>query len=326
MPPLSTLYIISDIHYGSTAEAARQAALLDGIRSPFRRWCVRMLRHHIWLRNPFVHNHLLDQFIQDVKGAELVVANGDYSCDSAYVGVCDDAAFQSAAECLQKLRAAFGERLHTVIGDHELGKKMLAADVGGLRLSSYERCVNGLDLKPFWQVAIGDYALIGVTSTLVALPVYAREGLPAESSAWERLRSDHLAEVRAAFNALKPSQRILLFCHDPTALPFLWREDSVRRKLPQIERTIIGHLHSPLMLHQARMLAGAPRIAFLGHTPLRWTSALREARHWKPFNILLCPALTGIELLKDGGYYSARLYAEKERPAQFAFRRLVWRR
>src|SRR5262245_31287515 len=103
---------------------------------------MKTYRRHIWLRDPFAHNHLLDRFLTDTAGADLAVANGDYSCDSAYVGVSDPAALQSAEECLGKLRATFGTRFHGTIGDHEIGKKTLGADAGGLRLASYERAVG----------------------------------------------------------------------------------------------------------------------------------------------------------------------------------------
>jgi hypothetical protein len=146
--------------------------------------------------------------------------------------------------------------------------------------------------------------------------------LPAEQGEWQELRREHLEDIRRGFSALKPSQRVLLFCHDPTALPFLWREPAVREKIPQIERTIIGHLHSNLIFLKSRMLAGMPVISFLGHTPKRLSSALREARYWKPFKVLLCPSLSGIELLKDGGFYTVEVDSEGHRPAEFRFHRL----
>src|SRR5687767_13637405 len=107
------------------------------------------------MHDPFAHNHLLDKFLAAASGADYVVANGDYSCDSGFTGITDDAAFQSAQECLGKLRARFGEKLHAVIGDHELGKKPLSADAGGLRLASYRRTTCELGLKPFWQFSLG---------------------------------------------------------------------------------------------------------------------------------------------------------------------------
>jgi len=316
--------IISDIHYGSPAEAARGHAFINRIRNPFRRWLVKQQRHWIWLREPWAHNHLLDRFITEAAGAHLVVANGDYSCDSAYVGVIDEPAYQSAAECLRKLRAAFGGRLQTVIGDHELGKLMLGQKEGGLRLASYARATKELALEPFWQTRVGNYVLVGVTSTLLALELYEPEALPEELGDWRRLRELHLDVVRRAFDAVRSGERILLFCHDPSALPFLGREQSVRSKLGQVERTIVGHLHSQWLLRQARWMSGMPRITFLGHTPRRLSTALREARRWADFNILLCPSPPGLQLFKDGGYVTARLDPSGLRPAKFEFHPFRW--
>jgi hypothetical protein len=146
--------------------------------------------------------------------------------------------------------------------------------------------------------------------------------LPAERPEWERLRTEHLAEIVRAFEALLPDQRVLLFCHDPTALPFLWREERIRARLPQIEQTVIGHLHSRLVLWKSRLLAGMPRIRFLGHAIERFSAALNEARCWRLFRVRLCPSLAGIELLKDGGYCTLELDPEARRPAQFRFHRL----
>jgi len=316
--------IISDIHYGSPAETARGHAFLNRIRNPLRRWLVKQQRHWIWLREPWAHNHFLDRFIAEAAGAHLVVANGDYSCDSAYVGVMDEPAFQSAAECLRKLRAAFGGRLLTVIGDHELGKMMLGQKEGGLRLVSFSRVTSELALEPFWQTRVGNYVFLGVTSTLLALELFEPEALPEELGQWRRLREHHLEEVRRAFAAVRDSERILLFCHDPSALSFLWREEGVRSKLRQVERTIVGHLHSKWVMRQARWLSGMPRITFLGHTPRRLSTALREARHWADFKILLCPSPAGLQLFKDGGYVTVRLDPSGTRPASFEVHRFRW--
>jgi hypothetical protein len=313
------LALVSDIHYGGAAEAKRRHVLLAGITNPLRRRAVHLYRYYVWLRDPFAHNHLLDEFIRRSADADLVVANGDYSCDSAYIGVVDDAAFHSAWECLDKLRQKFPTNFQATIGDHELGKKMLGADVGGLRVASYHRAEKELALRPFWQVNLGQYVLLGLVSSLIALPVYQAEAIPDEMAAWDQLRQQHLDEIRRAFAALRSDQKVLLFCHDPTALPFLWREKVVRDKLPQVERTIIGHLHSPIYLTQSRVLSGMPVIRFLGHTVLRVSSALREARLWRPFRVLLCPSPAGSELLKDGGFYSVELDPSARQPARFTF-------
>ena len=316
--------IISDIHYGSPAEAARGHSFLNRIQNPLRRWLVTQQRHWVWLREPWAHNHLLEQFLREAASAHLVVANGDYSCDSAYVGVMDEPAFQSAAECLRKLRAAFDGRLRTTIGDHELGKMMLGQKEGGLRLASYSRATSELALEPFWQTRVGNYLFLGVTSTLLALALYEKETLPDELAEWRRLREQHLDDVRRAFAAVREGERILLFCHDPSALPFLWREPSVRSKLGQVERTIVGHLHSKWVLRQARWLSGMPRITFLGHTPRRLSAALREARRWAEFKILLCPSPPGLQLFKDGGYITAHIDPTGARPATFEFHPFQW--
>jgi hypothetical protein len=100
------------------------------------------------------------------------------------------------------------------------------------------------------------------------------------------------------------------------------QEGAVREKLPQLEKTIIGHVHSNLYLRMSRLLWGIPVISFLGHTPKRITSALRRGRYWKPFNVLLCPALSGVELLKDGGYLTAEIDPEAKQSARFQVERL----
>ena len=323
MRKVTTLAIGSDVHYAGAAEQARGDFCTCAVANPLQRLAIKLYRHYFWLRDPFAHNHLLDTFISKTTGADIAVANGDYSCDSGFVGISDDAAFASASECMQKLRAGFGPNLRATFGDHELGKKPLGADKGGLRIKSFERAEHDLRIEPFWQTETGNYVLMGVVSSLLALPVYEHEAVPDERQQWQELREQHLANIRAAFAALRPYQRVLLFCHDPSALPFLWRQPTVREKVQYIERTVIGHLHSKLILRKSRILAGMPVIGFLGHTPKRLTMALREGRLWKRFNVLLCPSLAGIELLKDGGYYTAELDLAAHEPARFQFHPLA---
>ena len=318
------LAIVSDIHHASPQESARRQTIFNPIPGPARRWLVRQYRSRLWLRDPFAHNHLFDRFLDESRGVDGAIANGDYSCDSAYVGVSDDAAFASAELCLSKLRRQFQANFQATIGDHEIGKKMLAANAGGLRLASYHRARRELQLESCWSVEVGRYLLIGVTSTLVALPLYEGEALPEERTEWQELRAEHLAAIERQFDAVRSEQRILLFCHDPSALPFLGRMPAVVRRLPQIERTIIGHLHSPAVIRLSTILAGMPIIKFLGHTPRRLSGAVREARHWRPFRVLLCPSLTGVQLLKDGGYYTVELDRDASVSPRFQFHHLKW--
>ena len=295
-----SVLVVSDIHYAGPGEQARRNHEARVIANPCLRIAVKLYRRYVWLRDPFGHNHLLDDLLARPEEPDLVIANGDYSVDTEFIGVSDPEARASAATCLSKLRTRFGHRLHLVMGDHELGKMSMFGGRGGLRLASLALATEELGLPTCWNLDCGRYRLIGVTSTLLALPVYEPETLPEERAAWYAARENHLEEVRAAFDSVKPDQRIILFCHDPTALPALLGQAAVRAKLPQIERTIIGHLHSRLVYWQSRVLSGLPPIRFLGNTIRRLTQALHEARRWRSFRVTLCPALAGIELLKDG--------------------------
>jgi hypothetical protein len=317
------LAIVSDIHYASAAEqAAGDDYEYRDIPNSLLRWTVQLYRHHIWMRYPLRQNGQLDRFLGDVGPVDYVIVNGDHACDTAASGVSDAAVRQSAQECLGKLRRQFGDKLIAGFGDHDLGKLPLFGAHGGMRLASWRCAVDELGLRPFWKLELGNYILIGVVSSLLALPVFAPDVLPEEQSEWEKLGEQHCAEIRAAFAALRPHQRVLLFCHDPTALPFLWRDNVVRSKLSHIEQTIIGHLHSNLFLWKSKLLAGMPVIRFLGHSIRRMSRGLNEARRWRHFRVRLCPSLAGIELLKDGGYLTVELDGEAEQPARFRFHRL----
>src|SRR6185437_9777623 len=190
---------------------------------------------------------------------------------------------------------------------------------GSMTLASWRSATEGLGIEPFWRVQFGKYVLIGITSSLVALPLFKAELTAGDSEAWERLRASHLEKIRDAFADLKAGERVILFCHDPSALPYLWREETVRQKISQLERTIIGHLHTNLVLRAGRVLAGFPTISFLGKGARRISAALGEARFWKSFRVRLCPAPTGIQLLKDGGWLSVELDADATEAARFEF-------
>ncbi len=323
MAGTTRLAILSDVHYASAAEVARGDDYeITGIQNPLLRAGVKLYRRRIWLHRPLHQNHLLERFLDRVGTPDLVVANGDYTCDTACLGVSDLAALQSVRECLGKLRDRFGDKLQVTFGDHELGKVSFFGGRGGLRLASWYQAQTELGIKPLWQVNLGRYTLVGIVSSLVALPVFEADTLPAERAEWRQLREEHLEGIRKTFEELGGDQRILLFCHDPSALPFLWREPAVAARAGQIERTVIGHLHSRLILWKSRWLAGMPRITFLGHTAKRLSTALREAQHWRPFRVELCPSLAGIELLKDGGFLTVDLDPEGNEPARFQLHHL----
>lgn len=314
-----TLLVLSDIHYAGAAERARGSDYeLAAIKKPLVRALAGAYRHHIWFRDPFARTPQLNDFLTKAEPADLVIVNGDYTCDSAFIGLADPAARESAGECIDKLKAKFGDRLHLVMGDHELGKRHMFSEQGSMRLASW-RATLGLGIKPLWKLAVGNYLLLAVASPLLALPANRADALDDEWPEWQRLRQQHLDEVRAAFEAIEPQQRVLLFCHDPTALPFLAQEEIVQRRLPQIEQTIIGHLHTNLIFWKSRLLSGIPPIRSLGQSVYKITSALHQARAWRPFKVRLCPALAGIELLNDGGYFTISLDPTAQRPAEFTF-------
>lgn len=316
--------ICSDIHYASEAEQQRRNYELNIITNPLQRMVVHAYRHFLWLRNPFAHNALLQRVLNPPAEPDWAVANGDYSCDSAFIGVADDAARQSASECLGQLRARFKDRFFAVFGDHELGKISLCGGQGGLRLKSLRVAQQELSLEPIWTHRIGRYVLVGITSSLAAMQVYVAEALPQERAQWEEISRQHLHSINAAFNTVRGDDRILLFCHDPTALPFLLELPGVQSRLHQIERTVIGHLHSTVIYKQSRLLSGVPRVTFCGAAVRRMSSALAKAKSWKKFNVLLCPSLSGLQLTRKGGYYMAELDPDAQYPGKFELQVIKW--
>ncbi len=318
------LAVVSDIHHASPAEKLRRGHESRAIRNPALRGFARAYRRFFWLADPLEHNHLFDEFLRRAGGAEHVVANGDYSCDTAFVGVSDDAAYASARSVIDRLRRAFDGRLDLTYGDHELGKMSLFGGVGGLRLASWSRCVEDLALPPLWQRRFGCVVLMGVVSSLLALPVLAPEALPKELPNWESLRAEHLRGLRESLASLGADDRLVLFVHDPTALPFLWEEPAFRARAPQVDLTIIGHLHTSVIYRTSRLLAGIPPIRFLGTSIRRMSLALNRGRVWKPFRVRLVPSLTGCQLLKDGGFGWLTLDPAGRRPPELTIERLPW--
>ena len=318
------LLVVSDIHYAGPREQCRHGYEERIATNPVQAAFIRLYRNNVWLRDPLGHNHFLDWCFDLCGEPDLAVANGDFSCDSGFIGLADDPAFESAEICLRKLRRRFGRRLHATYGDHELGKKSLVGGVGGLRLESFRRCREELKLKPFWRVEHGAYVLMGVTSTLLALDAMLSEGLPEERAEWLALREEQHAAIEDAFQKLAPGQRVILFCHDPTALPYLARLAAVRSNWGRIEQTVLGHLHSNFIFNTARRLAGIPPINFAGVTVGRITNALRRAREWAPFKPILCPSPTGIEAFKDGGFLTVELHPDDPRPLEWRLHPIPW--
>ncbi|MSU37379.1 MAG: hypothetical protein EXS36_20230 [Pedosphaera sp.] len=316
------LLVLSDVHYAAAGEQARRGHEALAIQNPLLRLAAHCYRKHIWLADPYSHNPLLDTILEAEPCPDLVVANGDFNLDTRFIGVSDEASMESARECLAKLRTAYGERLLLTIGDHELGKMSLFGGAGGLRLESWNRTVGELGIRPFWHHTAGAWNLVGITSTLVALPLFEPEILPAEKPAWEILRASHLQDIERCFDTIPLRNPILLCCHDPSALPFLQSLPSVRKRLPDLKATLLGHLHSPAVFDASRWLAGMPSIRFLGNTVRRLSTALQQARSWEKFRPVLCPSPSGIELTKDGGYLTTLLTADVASALRFQRHRL----
>ena len=166
-----TIAILSDIHYASAAERGRGNDYeFRTIANPLARAFVRCFRHFIWMRHPLDQAPQLNRFLAGIRPVDYLVANGDYSCDSGFVGVSDPASFESAQECLGKLRAQFGDRSRFTFGDHELGKPTLFGGAGGMRLASWRCATQQLGLSALWKLPLGRYLLLGVASPLIALP------------------------------------------------------------------------------------------------------------------------------------------------------------
>src|SRR6185295_4545556 len=110
------LLIVSDIHYAGEAERARRGYEARSVGNPLVRIAIQTFRYWVWLRDPLGQNYLFEKFLNEANSPDYVVANGDYSCDSAVVGVSDDASFASANECLGKLRSRFGGKLRITFG------------------------------------------------------------------------------------------------------------------------------------------------------------------------------------------------------------------
>ena len=319
------LTVLSDIHYASAGEQERKDYEARSVKSPIRRAALRFYRNYIWLRDPQFQNHLLDRFIDlSTRSGEpdLVVAGGDYTTDTAFIGVADAAAHQSVTECLGRLRARFGDRFHANMGDHELGKISMTGDAGGLRLESWRRATGDLGIPGFWERDLGAYQLIGIASSPIALPVLEGETLAEERADWWRVREELVAQLRESCSRLRPGQRVLLFCHDPTALPFLADPQVIGPWIDRIETTVIGHLHSSFVFWQSQMIAGIPPLKLFGTTVHRITRALNRAKSWKALRPVLCPSLAGIELLKDGGYLTLKLDLTGNDPVKIARHRI----
>ena len=89
MPKTFCIAVVSDVHYAADEERARCADFysLREIKNPAARIAERAFHHFIWLRDHGAHNDLFDKFLAAAGQPDLVVANGDFSCNTAQAGL-----------------------------------------------------------------------------------------------------------------------------------------------------------------------------------------------------------------------------------------------
>jgi hypothetical protein len=163
----------------------------------------------------------------------------------------------------------------------------------------------------------GDFHLIGINSSLFGLHLFLPEALEDEVPEWHRRRVEHTREVCEAFDGLPERARVLLFCHDPSALAVLRRFPSVQMRIHQIERTILGHLHTPALLALVKLLPKIPKVNPKYPVARIIAHSLRDARTWKMFNPILCPSTFGTGKHVSGGL----LFVETTRGGELVARR-----
>src|SRR6266403_1201620 len=116
--PSRRLGIISDVHYAGAAERARGNDYeLRVIPNPGLRFLVKCYRHFFWQRRPLDQSYLLARFLEEAPEIDCLVGNGDYSCNSAFIGVSDDASCESVRECIANLRGKYGANILLTCGD-----------------------------------------------------------------------------------------------------------------------------------------------------------------------------------------------------------------
>lgn len=293
--------VISDIHLVGPAELAlandsylQLREHPDRLTRVWRRGLYRVRRrfwngHLRWRHTAFMQ--ALDELVD--RRPEWVIANGDFGGDLGGVGLSHRATLDSARIVVETLRQRFPNRSRFVFGDHDLGKYSTLLRTGGIRLHSLEVGERQLQIPSFWHERDGAFHLIGINSSLFTLDLFLPEALAEEVPEWKRRRAEHLAQVDEAFGALPPGARVVLFCHDPSALTVLAQRPAVQRRIPQIELTVIGHLHSPTLLRVARYAARISRLKPRYPVARIVASGLAGARCWSQFHPVVCPSTFG---------------------------------
>ena len=258
--------------------------------------------HLKWRHTAFLR--ALDEVAE--QRPDWVIANGDYGGDLGGVGLSHRATLDSASVVVEMIRSRFPERSRFVFGDHDLGKYSTVLRAGGIRLNSLDLGERHLQIPSFWHEVDEMYHLIGVNSSLFTLDLFLPEALAEEIPEWQRRRAEHIEQVSRAFQGLPAGARVILFCHDPSALTALSQVPVIRRRLPQIELTVIGHLHSPTLLKLARYAARFSQFKPRYPVARIVASGLAGARHWNQFHPVVCPSTFGTGHHVAGGILLVR--------------------
>ncbi len=293
--------IISDIHVlGPTEmEAAHRAhaelgADLSPLRKRWRRGLHRVRRRlwngHLELREP-AFRHALSRLLD--YDPDWIICNGDFGGDYGGTGLSNDATFESVRGAVQLMRDLFSDRCRFVFGDHDLGKYSTVLRHGGIRIASIERGERALGIPSFWHVTDEDFHLIGVNSSLFTLDLFLPEALEHEVPEWRQRRAEHIEHVSHAFDGLSRQARVVLFCHDPSALTMLAQIPVVKRRLAQIEMTVIGHLHSPTLLKLAKLAPATKNWKPKYPVARIIARGLEGVQAWAQFNPVVCPSTFG---------------------------------
>jgi hypothetical protein len=103
------------------------------------------------------------------------------------------------------------------------------------------------------------------------------------------------------FAAMQPQDRIIIFCHDPSALGVLAALPDVHDRVDQVECTVVGHLHTPLLLGVTRMMRHLPVLKTDYPIARIVSHGAQNAKDWKRFNPVVCPSTYGVGTHISGG-------------------------
>jgi hypothetical protein len=317
--------VISDIHVLGPGEhelhRELEAAIGHGDGLMRRQWqrFLHAMRRRFWNWRPDSRRACFVEALLEMQAyhPDWVVANGDYGGDSVGVGLSDEATYESAAGVIILMRELWPERCHFIFGDHDIGKYSTVLKQGGIRLASLDLGEQKLGIRSFWHEQVDDFHLVGVNSSLITLDYFLPEALTEEIPEWQRRRREHEQQVYNAFAAMPADARVILFCHDPSALGVLVQNPLIRQKQAQIELTVLGHLHEPRFLQLLQRLPKLPRWKPRYPVARIVSEGIRSAKQWQPFNPVVCPSPFGTGHHLSGGL----LFIEQDERGQLVTRR-----